>query len=85
MIEAFNNKLKTKVINGKEMPYEGEDLKNVLAIIKGFASAKYDHSATDTGTCVLGAGIKLPTVRKGQRKYYSTVMFWRAPFQGNVG
>ena len=85
MIELFGVKLKTKVVNGVELPYEGEELNQVLEIIKGYAYNKIDRTATDTGTCVLGAGIKLKTVRKGQRKYYSTKMFYRAPFQGNVG
>ena len=84
-MELFGIKLKTKSFNGVELPYESEELDNVLHIIKGFGFAKLDKTATDTGTCVLGAGIKLKTVRKGQRKYHSSTMFWHAPFQGNVG
>ena len=85
MINLFGHKVKTKEINGKQIPYQGEELNDVLSIIKGFATTKIDKSATDIGTCVLGAGIKLKTIRKGQRKYYSTTMFFSAPFQGNVG
>jgi hypothetical protein len=48
------------------------------------ALTKRDWTATDTGTCVLGAGICIYVILKGKRNP-SRMNIIRAPFQGNVG
>ena len=83
---TFKVKLKSKVIDGKEVPCENDDFNESLAAIKDVVlyNGLVDKTARDEGTCVLGAGIKLPFVPKGKISVYYK-MFFRAPFQGTIG
>lgn len=84
MIE-FRIKIKTRKDKwGNELPCSGKELSEVVEKIKEIAKDKIDKTATDEGTCVLGAGIKFQFLMTKERTARSFTMF-RAPFQGNVG
>lgn len=84
-MEIFGIRIRTrKDEHGKEIPCSGKELSEVIERIKEIAKDKIDKTATDTGTCVLGAGIKFKFFLTKERNPRSSTIF-RAPFQGNVG
>jgi hypothetical protein len=84
MIE-FRIKIRTRKDKwGNELPCDSNELTEVIGKIKEIAKDKIDNTATDEGTCVLGAGIKFQFLKSKERTARSYSMF-RAPFQGNVG
>jgi hypothetical protein len=85
MIEIFGTKIKTRKDKwGIELPCSGVELAQAVERIKEIAKDKIDKTATDAGTCVLGAGIKFDYLLTKERIARKCTMF-RAPFQGNVG
>lgn len=76
---------KIKSYSNREYLILTDELKAELNNLRHNLFDKIDKTATDQGTCVMGAGIKIQVFESSRKKFPTSVMLMRAPFQGNVG
>jgi len=83
-MKIFKIKHKTRVYLDKQVPTLTESFTNDFHRLISLCNCKKDSSATDTGTCTLGGGIKIHIFRPRYRTP-DTLTFMSNPYQGNTG